>query len=972
MARVAEQLVGRAAELHAVDGVLSGLPSGEPASLAVIGEPGIGKSRLLAELAARGDERGFVVLSGSASELELDLPFSVFVVALDEYVAGLHPRHFEALEGDVRVELAQVLPSLSGIAAGAGEPARQDERYRAHRAVSVLLERLSASKPLVLVLDDVHWADSGSIELIGALLRRPPSAGVLLAMAARPRQLPGRLAAAFERAVRAGGLHRVELNGLSRDEAVQLLGKQLEGAPANDLYEESGGNPFYLEQLTRATRQAERQAAPGAQPAFGGVDVPAGVAAALTEELGLLAGPTRKVLEGAAVAGDPFEPELAAAAAAVEEEQAYEALDELLALDLVRRTEVPRRFRFRHPLVRRAVYEIAPGGWRLGAHERCAKALAGRGASAPARAHHVEYAARPGDGGAVELLRDAGRATAPRAPASAVRWFGAALRLLPSGAPPQERVELLLARAEALTATGRLEEARADLLESIELVPEELEPVRVKLTVGCAGVEHMLGRHREARVRVHAALARSPDTATPDGVSLILVLAFDGLFRSDFEAMRQAAERALATARPLGQAPLTAMAAAVLALGCAFGGEVACAEAARSEAAELIDALSDEALAQRLDAAAHLATAELYLDRFEDSRLRAERALAVGRATGQHFPTLIPTLGTVYFMLGRLADAARVIEGSVEAARLANNLPDIAWGMHIRSSALLASGDVEPALSTAEEAVELTRDLDESFVSAYPGMALAAALLPAGEPQRAIEVLLARAGGDELSLIPGGWSAAGFELLTRCHIELSDVDQAASTAARAREVATAIGLPMATAWAERASAAVALESGDFAAAAETAIASAAAADGAGAVIEGALSRTLAGQALARAGDADAAAGELERAANVFEAWGAQRYQDAAERELRKFGRRFSRRARMASAGDGSLDSLSERELQVARLLVDRRTNREIADELFVSLKTVETHVRNLFRKLSVNSRVEVARAVERAERAERV
>ena len=295
----------------------------------------------------------------------------------------------------------------------------------------MLLETLAQTQPVVLLLDDVHWADPASVELLGALLNRPPAAQVLIALAVRPRQMGKRLVAAVDRAHRAGAIARIELEALNPDEARELIG---DGADATSLYEDSGGNPFYLEQLARSANRPDTPT-PSDQPSLTGVDVPASVAAALAEELALLSEPARLILEGAAVAGDPFDPELAAAAAGAAEAAAIDAIDELLHLDLVRHTDVPRRFRFRHPLVRRAVYEAMPGGWRLGAHERCADALALRGSLASAIAHHVERSARQGDEAAIALLREAGDAAAPRAPASAARWFGAALRLLSAAAP---------------------------------------------------------------------------------------------------------------------------------------------------------------------------------------------------------------------------------------------------------------------------------------------------------------------------------------------------------------------------------------------------------------------------------------------------------------------------------------------------------------------------------------------------------
>src|SRR5215472_4461604 len=215
---LAGQLVGRASELGSLEGILGELDRGCPGAIEVAGEPGIGKTRLLRELAARAGGRGHLVLSGAASEFEHDLPFSVFVDALDEYLAGLQPGRLSVLDDAVQAELAHIFPALSALAGG-HQVSPQHERYRSHRAVRALLEHLAQTLPVVLVLDDFHWADPASAELLGALLRRPPAAAVLVAVALRPRQLPDRLSAAFERAHRTAALTRIELVALTPVEA---------------------------------------------------------------------------------------------------------------------------------------------------------------------------------------------------------------------------------------------------------------------------------------------------------------------------------------------------------------------------------------------------------------------------------------------------------------------------------------------------------------------------------------------------------------------------------------------------------------------------------------------------------------------------------------------------------------------------------------------------------------------------------
>ena len=132
-----------------------------------------------------------------------------------------------------------------------------DERYRAHRAVRALLERLGEDTPAVLVLDDLHWGDRASIELVAALMRRGPEAPVLLAFAFRPGQAPERLAAALA----APAVDRVEVGRLSQEEAAEML-TGLDTGPLATVYRHGGGNPFYLEQLARASEAgtAERRA----------------------------------------------------------------------------------------------------------------------------------------------------------------------------------------------------------------------------------------------------------------------------------------------------------------------------------------------------------------------------------------------------------------------------------------------------------------------------------------------------------------------------------------------------------------------------------------------------------------------------------------------------------------------------------------------------------------------------------------
>jgi DNA-binding NarL/FixJ family response regulator len=210
------------------------------------------------------------------------------------------------------------------------------------------------------------------------------------------------------------------------------------------------------------------------------------------------------------------------------------------------------------------------------------------------------------------------------------------------------------------------------------------------------------------------------------------------------------------------------------------------------------------------------------------------------------------------------------------------------------------------------------------------------------------------------------WRTHSLDLLTRCLLAADQPDAARQAAHCAQD--DAITLPLPRAMADRALAAVALNDGDPTTAAELAVRSADTLEAFDAPIEAAVSRTLAGRALAQAADRPAAIEQLERAAAELDRVGAIGLRAACDRELRKLGQHIHRRTRRGHAHETGVASLTERELQIADLIVDRKTNAEIASDLFLSKKTIETHIRNMFRKLDATSRAEIARAVEHADR----
>jgi DNA-binding SARP family transcriptional activator len=346
--RVAHRLVGRDRELAALDKALTEVAAGRPRAVEIVGEPGIGKTSLLDVVHAKAAHPGWEVLVGRALERQSGR-YGAFLDAMDDRVAGLSPDRIALLGGRHRELLATVFPALSS---HAKDNLTAEDQHQLRRAVRTLLEVIADRSCLVLILDDLHWADEATIELVDHLLRHPPRVPLLLAMAYRPRQAPAQLVHVLAGAGQASWWERLTLAGLSPTEAAMRW--KLPEQRMVELHKASGGNPFYLDSLS-----TDDEPTPQAR-------------AALLGEFAGLPPASLLALRSAAVLGDTFDPTMISQVAELGESETLAALDDLIARDLIRQDEGSRSFRFRHPLLRQVVNATVGPGWRQGARTRAA------------------------------------------------------------------------------------------------------------------------------------------------------------------------------------------------------------------------------------------------------------------------------------------------------------------------------------------------------------------------------------------------------------------------------------------------------------------------------------------------------------------------------------------------------------------------------------------------------------------------
>ena len=562
---------GHAAEQAALDKAWDLAATGERVTVLLAGEPGIGKSRLAAELGRRAHGEGATVLLGRCDD-ELGVPFQPFVEALDFLVENCPPSVLAERLGPLPGDLTRLVPRLAERHPGLPPPLESDpetERLRLFEAVDGWLAALSATGPVLLVLDDIHWAARPTLQMLKHVLRSAAEGPMLIVGTYRDTDLDrsSPLTEVLADLRRIPSVERVSVGGLALDEVVQLM-ELIAGHPMDDrgravaqaIQEESEGNPFFVGEILRHLSESgsiytDEEGRWTSRGDPGELGIPEGVREVVGRRIDQLADETGELLGVAAVLGRDFELEVLVHLSDLDEDEVLDALDGCTEARLVEETGVG-RYRFAHALVRSTLYDEMRPTRRARFHRRVGEAIetvhAGHlDAHLPELAHHFAQAAIGDSDKAFDYAFRAGaRALALLAHDEAAERFEAALEMLDD---EPRRAEVLLGLGKARAAAGH-PDYRATLVEAgqLALAQGDLEAVAAAALTLHRGYFGSFGVVDDERLDLaRAALEGLGQEDSPTRARLLANQATELLFAEPLARRRELSDEALAMARRL-------------------------------------------------------------------------------------------------------------------------------------------------------------------------------------------------------------------------------------------------------------------------------------------------------------------------------------------------------------------------------------------------------------------------------------
>ncbi|MFJ7212972.1 AAA family ATPase [Amycolatopsis sp. NPDC098790] len=920
----ADLLIGRDGELSRLAGWVHDVAAGRGHAVLVDGEPGIGKTALVQSACAVAARAGCQVYRGAGDELGQALPLLPLLDALRITAAATDPR---------RGAIAALLHGESGTGT--------DLAAAAAEQLITLVDELCQAGPVVLVADELQWADRATVAVWSRLARSVRQLPLLLIGVLRPVPRRDDLRA-LRRVV--GPAERLRVGRLTEPAALELVAKLAGGKPGDrlgQLADGAAGNPLYLTELldalTRGTCLDVDEA--GIAELTGG-PIPDSLPEAIADRLGFLSEPTRTVLRTAALLGVGFSVADLTVVADAELAPLLSALDEARAAGVL--MTAGDDLAFRHPLIRRALYDELPPGVRVVWHRAAARALAGAGAPVERVARQLLPAVTggaPGEpvpGWVVGWLGEAATALIGQAPEVAVTLLRRAVR----GGDPAAGV-LSCRLADALYRVGDF--AEAERVASRALARTADPGLLVDLHTTVTQCRAMTGRSAESLAALEPAVG-TPGLAARHRARLLVLTART---HRDLGAVDTAGKVAAAALAEAGEDHwATGWALHVLSLVAMMRGEW-------TEALPLFDramataaddpALTDLGLLLRINQAVTFGALDRYpeaLAAAERARERADRAGSVVRLTQAQ-----SALGQLLLGSGRWDDA--VAEVDVVPDDLKD--PSVACCDH-GVAAIIHFHRGEPAAAHRHlDAAAPCADRIGGRVVESLTLARGHAFEEDGEPERALAALTAALTGED-----EGEGLLGDAV--RLAVEVGDTATAAAIGARVRAITAGADVPhrRALRWycqgmTERAAEALLR-----------------AADGyrdAGRPLPRAQALEAAA-VFADAGDRGSARAAFTRALGLFESLGAQRDVARLRARFRALGIRRGPTVKHRQATHG-WDSLTPTETKIAGLVVEGLSNPQIAARMFLSPRTVATHVSHILAKLGVHSRIDIAREATR-------